>query len=672
MEGVNDSSRGRSSSPRAKPWSAADSDRCECVLEVMPDDVLLGRGSGPNDHVGNITFRDLVHGRKVEYLSTNHRQTKAVIAKDIVDQVYQQGGRFLKKLGVVESAKVLPKLLATKNAMDDSENDRADAANPGPCDVYQIQKHTTVMEKTKQALRQNQRNASPCPPENRSMSPTKDPANVGRDSMGRANNLSPDTPPHGIPHNSNNNNNNWNGVSMGNIPTTLNNSSHDNNNGQRHHGGQFHNNNNNNMRDSYDIPNMNYSSSAAQGQNQDSYQQQMYQQQQEVINLQKQHDLLQLQYQQRQQQNQQQQFQSQQLEIETRNKQLLQEQLELQIRQEQLRQLQQQSLQKLANNTAMYSSHQQDATNDPQQQQQFHRSENTPNQAQNAPPAVLNGYATYTTTLDAIEDGHQNSHDGLADPQGSMNKSDGASLDTETKFDDKSMQMSTMMGSFKDMSVKFAEDHSMHGSTQSIGTIDNVPASLLEGGLSMVHMSGISIMSLMNDSTDSLFKNPQKVGNDVGAKNAMWSTHIPSSSTAPLADVIESTNPAAVAAAAVLGKPVPVFDRAQRRWSGGYVPDTTEVPIQRRVNRRGSLQHNNSNNSNDLNQMQATASAMLAMAAAEHNQQLQQQQYMSQSFNYTHSPNGHSYGVSQETMNPPNQGFLMENGGYSMNVPFQG
>jgi hypothetical protein len=184
-------------------------------------------------------------------------------------------------------------------------------------------------------------------------------------------------------------------------------------------------------------------------------------------------------------------------------------------------------------------------------------------------------------------------------------------------------------------------------------------------------MSGISIMSLMNDSTDSLFKNPQKAGNDVGAKNASWSTHTPSSGTAPLADVIESNNPAAVAAAAVLGKSVPVFGKFQRRWSGGYVPDTTEVPIQRRVNRRGSLQYSTSNNSNDLNQMQATASAMLAMAAAEHNQQLQQQQQMSQCFNHTYSPNGHSYG-SQEMMNPSNQGFLMENGGDGMNVPFQG
>lgn len=625
--------RGRSSSPRPRPWSAADSDKCECVLEVMPDDVLLGRGSGPNDHVGNIKFRDLVHERKSEYLSTNHRQTKAMIAKDIVDQVYARGGRFLKKLSPVESAKILPKLL-NKNSMDESENDRTDVDNPGPCDVYQIQKHATVMEKAKQALRQNQRNGSPDLPENRSLSPNKESASARRDSLGRANN----------------NNNNWNAMGMGNIPTTLNNSNH---NGRQFHG--------NNMRDTFDMPNPNFSPSSPQAQNQDSYQQQMYQQQQDLINLQKQHDLLQqqMQYQQRQQQNQQ-----QQLEMETHN-QLLQEQLELQIRQEQLRQLQQQTMQKLANNAAKYSMHQQDSND-----QQFRRPDQTVSHTPNSPPAVLNGYATYTTTLDAMEGSRHTANDGLADPHDAMLKADVASLGNSTdpgKFhpDDKSMQLSTMMGSFKDMSVKSGEDHTMQGSVDTIGTIENIPA-----GLSISHMSGVSMMSMMNDSTDSLFKNQQKP-NEVGGKNASWASASGNNSGhGPLVDVIETANPAAVAAAAVLGRPVPGFDKAQRRWSGGYVPDN-EVPIQRRFNRRGSLQYNSSNNSSDLAQMQSTATAMLAMAAAEHNQQLQQQEQQAQNFNYTGSPSGlqNTYGA-QDMMNSSNHQYHMDNGGYGMNVPF--
>lgn len=389
------------------------------------------------------------------------------------------------------------------------------------------------------------------------------------------------------------------------------------------------------------------------------------------MNLQQQHDLLQMQYQQRQQQNQhQQQYQSQHLEMETHN-QLLQEQLELQIRQEQLRQLQQQSLQKLARSQAMYSKqHQHDS---PSPSDQYRQPEPTASPGQNAPPAVLNGYATYTTTLDAIEDNHQNSADGLAHPQ-----VDGASIGNETDpgkllgdtVDDKSMQMSTMMGSFKDMSVKSGserEDHAMMGSTASIGTIENIPQ-ISVGGLSMVHMSGISIMSMMNDSSDSLFNNNLKAGNAIGEKNASWGGGDPNNSGGtPLADVVESTNPAAVAAAAVLEiKQIPGFEKAQRRWSGGYMPPT-EVPVQRRVNRRGSLQCTSANPNpvNEMNQMNtmATATAMLAMA--KHNQQMMEQQGQNVSnFNPSNGyANAMSYGHGgHEMMSHPNQQYLMENG----------
>ena len=556
-----------------------------------------------------------------------------MIAKDIVDQVYARGGRFLKKLGPVESAKKLPELLARQ--VDDSENDRSnDIDSSGPCDVYQIQKHATVMEKAKQALRQNQRNASLEPPDSRS------PNNQSRRSSLGQNSVSSDHQVY---------NNNWSGIQMGNmnIPTTLNNS--------QHNRGGFQ---NNNIRDSFDHQNQNFNSSPSHGRSQESYQQQLYQQQQDLMNLQKQHDLLQQQMQYQQQRQQSQQFQSQQLEMETHN-QLLQEQLELQIRQEQLRQLQQQHMQKFANSMAMYKN-QQDGNAD--QQQQYRGSD------QSSPPAVLNGYATYTTTLDAIEGGRQNATDGLTDPNDPMMSHDATASLTSVgnisdpskiheKFDDKSMQMSTMMGSFKDMSVN--GEHSMHGSGDTIGTIDNIPSSL--AGLSMVHMSGISIMSMMNDSSDSLFKNPHKAGNDIGAKNASWgstgspSNATPNSSQAPLADVVESANPAAIAAAAVLGKQLPGFEKAQRRWSGGFMPPT-EVSAVRRANRRGSLQYTSNNQeTNQMNTM-ATATAMLAMA---HNQQLQHNHYSN-----NNGQGGMGYGGGQEMMNTSNHGYVMENGAY--------
>jgi len=122
-------------------------DHTQFVTVVNPTDVLFGRGSGPNDHEGNIRFRDVVSKRKAEYMSTNHRQTKATIAKDVVNTVYQSNGRFLKKLEASDLQKM---------------------GFPPSTEVYQIVDDDTVMEKAKQALRQNRdKNAS----QKRSISP---------------------------------------------------------------------------------------------------------------------------------------------------------------------------------------------------------------------------------------------------------------------------------------------------------------------------------------------------------------------------------------------------------------------------------------------------------------------------------------------------------------------
>lgn len=104
------------------------------VTKVNPNDVLFGRGSGPNDHEGNIKFRDMVASRKAEYLATNHRQTKAKIAKEVVDSVFACNGRFLKKLEPSEIQKI-----------------GFDASH----DLYTLVDDDTIMEKAKQALRQN-------------------------------------------------------------------------------------------------------------------------------------------------------------------------------------------------------------------------------------------------------------------------------------------------------------------------------------------------------------------------------------------------------------------------------------------------------------------------------------------------------------------------------------
>lgn len=108
------------------------------VSELRPYDVLFGRGSGPNDHEGNIRFRQLVAERKPEYMATNHRMTKAKIAKEIVDQVFSVQGRFLKKVEAAE--------LRQLGLVDGT-------------DVWEVVGDDTIMEKAKQALRQNTQKA---------------------------------------------------------------------------------------------------------------------------------------------------------------------------------------------------------------------------------------------------------------------------------------------------------------------------------------------------------------------------------------------------------------------------------------------------------------------------------------------------------------------------------
>jgi len=110
------------------------------VTTVTPNDVLFGRGSGPNDHEGNIKFRDTVSQHKAEYMATNHRQTKAKIAKAVVDTVFANNGRFLKKLEPAEVEKM--------------------GLNSG-MDIYVVVDDDTIMEKAKQALRQNRDKNTP-------------------------------------------------------------------------------------------------------------------------------------------------------------------------------------------------------------------------------------------------------------------------------------------------------------------------------------------------------------------------------------------------------------------------------------------------------------------------------------------------------------------------------
>eukprot|EP00977_Amphora_coffeiformis_P027301 scaffold34601_cov234-Amphora_coffeaeformis.AAC.20 len=58
-------------------------------------DVLMGRGAAATDYQGNLRLREIVSQRQEEYAQTEKRCEKHKIAKQIVDTVQQNGGRFL-------------------------------------------------------------------------------------------------------------------------------------------------------------------------------------------------------------------------------------------------------------------------------------------------------------------------------------------------------------------------------------------------------------------------------------------------------------------------------------------------------------------------------------------------------------------------------------------------
>lgn len=70
-----------------------------CTSEIFPNDVLLGRGTGPNEHMGNCIFREEVEKCREAYLSASvNKAREEQILDGIVSSIQQRGGRFLRKL----------------------------------------------------------------------------------------------------------------------------------------------------------------------------------------------------------------------------------------------------------------------------------------------------------------------------------------------------------------------------------------------------------------------------------------------------------------------------------------------------------------------------------------------------------------------------------------------
>jgi hypothetical protein len=112
------------------------------LTELGPYDVLLGRGTGPNENQGNRYFRDEVRKGEDEYC----RQSQSRVAKDLVvlhtiEAVRERGGRFVRRVRQCKKRKKTNKNVFMKGIPQES------------CDLYEVEsKRDTVIEKVRQAF----------------------------------------------------------------------------------------------------------------------------------------------------------------------------------------------------------------------------------------------------------------------------------------------------------------------------------------------------------------------------------------------------------------------------------------------------------------------------------------------------------------------------------------
>jgi hypothetical protein len=66
------------------------------IRELLPHDILSGRGGATNSHAGNQAFRNLIKSRQRLYLKAKKRD-KPGVARTIVEMIRKNGGRFLEK-----------------------------------------------------------------------------------------------------------------------------------------------------------------------------------------------------------------------------------------------------------------------------------------------------------------------------------------------------------------------------------------------------------------------------------------------------------------------------------------------------------------------------------------------------------------------------------------------
>jgi CheY-like chemotaxis protein len=145
---VNDQNSSNSSSCNTSITDKSDNKKPltkeDLIHKLNTADVLLGRGTPTVNYPGNVAFRQLIKQRKAEYTASSKHKTKDRMAREVMTQILDKGGRFLRCVDPIE----LEPLGLSLPPLPDNNT----AAN-GDQKVWAAVDEEVALEKIKQALR---------------------------------------------------------------------------------------------------------------------------------------------------------------------------------------------------------------------------------------------------------------------------------------------------------------------------------------------------------------------------------------------------------------------------------------------------------------------------------------------------------------------------------------
>ena len=124
------------------------------VVKLGDYDVLLGRGSGPNQYEGNKRFRTLAGYllQNMDFLSYD-KVSRRELSEQLVALVHSKNGRFVRKLSREERFAVACNLLDTSSASSSTDKKKFRQKQQSLKNLYLVVPKSVALEKAKQCIR---------------------------------------------------------------------------------------------------------------------------------------------------------------------------------------------------------------------------------------------------------------------------------------------------------------------------------------------------------------------------------------------------------------------------------------------------------------------------------------------------------------------------------------